>query len=334
MSSHRTLVIGCGSIGERHLRCFLQTGRTTPVACDSNSQRLAHMAAMYGTATESDWAAALQRGDFDAAVICTPAPLHIPMARAALEAGAHVLVEKPLSHSLAGVAELQHVREKSGRHIAVAYVFHQNPLLNAAREFVRRGEFGAIQQATVVAGQPFHLLRPAYAQTYYRDRATGGGAIQDALTHSANWIEGLLGPTESLVADCGHLVLPNVTVEDTVHIAARHAGALVSYSLNQFQAPNETTFQLHAAGGSVSVEFHRRRWGHFANGATDWTWQETPQLERDTLFVRQAHAFLDLIDGKPATTCSLEAGIQTLRFNLASIASAERGTRIHCADIQ
>jgi predicted dehydrogenase len=333
MPDHHILIIGCGSIGERHLRCFQTTQRTQVAGCDANVELSARIAKTYGVPIEGDWEQAVRSGRYTAVVICTPAPLHVRMARTALEAGLDVLVEKPLSHSLTGVADLIATRDRSGRRIVVAYVFHQNPVLNGAGDFVARGEFGPVRHATLVSGQSFHRLRPGYAQTYYRDRAMGGGAIQDALTHSANWMESVLGPTESVMCDCAHLVVPNVTVEDTVHVAARHANALASYSLNQFQAPNETAFQFDAEGGSVRVELNRRRWGHFAVGASDWTWHDGPPAERDTPFIAQANAFLNYLEGKPARTCSLEAGAHTLRFNLAALASAERGCRVRCADI-
>lgn len=334
MAAHSTLVIGCGSIGERHLRCFQATGRSTVTGCDSNTALLRQMAEKYGVDTRSDWESALAGGDFDCVVVCTPAPFHLPMAGRALTTGRHVLIEKPLSHSLAGIDGLLAARDRSGRRAAVAYVFHQFPFLAQAREFLRVGELGPILQVTLVSGQPFHRLRPAYAQTYYTKRETGGGAIQDALTHSANWIESIVGPTESVVCECAHLALPGVTVEDTALICARHSsGALTSYSLNQFQAPNETTIQFNTASGSVRLEFHEQRWGVFRVSDPTWRWHHVPVHDRDAHFVAQANAFLDEVEGRPATLCSVEAAIQTLRFNLAALASADRGQRVFCSSL-
>ena len=333
MSKHSVIIIGCGSIGERHLRCFLKTGRAEVTACDNNPALLQRMAENYQVPTRSDWHAALTSGDFEAAIICTPAPLHVPMGRRALEAGIHVLIEKPLSNSLEGVEELIQACERRRGQAAVAYVFHLFPMLAQARDFLEHGELGPILQTVVTSGQPFHRLRPGYAESYYRDRRSGGGAIQDALTHSANWIEILVGPTDSVLCECAHLALPNVDVEDTVHVSARHGNVLASYVLNQFQAPNETTIQINAAQGSVKIEFHRQRWGIFRENDTDWTWCETPVPDRDTHFIAQASAFLDRLEGKPSRLCSLEAAAQTLRFNLAALASAEKGTRVFCRDL-
>ena len=331
---HSILVIGAGSIGERHLRCFQATGRTRVTACDTDPALLQTIAKTYGTDVTTDWRQAVAGGKFGAAVICTPAPFHVPMATDLLQRGMDVLIEKPLSHSLDGVSELIAVRDTTRRRAVVAYVLHVYPLLAQAREFLQSGELGPVLHATCTSGQYFPGGRPAhavhYAKTYYRDRRTGGGAIQDALTHTANWMESVLGPTESVLCDCAHQALPEVTVEDTVNLSARHGNTLVNYTLNQFQAPNESTLQFNTAKGSVKIELHHRRWGWFRLGDKDWTWHEVPAGDRDTPFLNQANRFLDLIEGKPAAMCSLEAALQTLRFNLAAIASSESGTRVKC----
>jgi len=334
---HSILVIGCGSIGERHLRCFQLTKRANVAACDANPELLQRMAEVYHVATHRDGVAAMA-GAFDAVVICTPAHLHVALATQALHLGRHVLVEKPLSQSYQGVAELIAARDRSGRQASVAYVLHVYPLLCAARDFLRTGELGPVRHVTSTSGQYFPGGRPAhavhYSKTYYRDRRTGGGAIQDALTHTVNWVESVIGPTDSVLCDCGHQALPDVTVEDTVNVSTRHGDILANYTLNQFQAPNESTIQFNTAKGSVKIEFHRRRWGIFRLGDADWTWHEVPPAERDTPFIAQAHRFLDQIEGKPSTLCTLEAAAQTLRFNLAALASADAGgARVQCASI-
>ena len=331
--AHTILVIGCGSIGERHLRCFQQTGRATVTACDTNPTLLERMRATYGVPVVNDADRALGGSGFTAAVVCTPAPWHVPIGIKAMRSGAHVLIEKPLSHSLQDVDTLLLTRDETGRQAAVAYVYRVFPSLVQAREFLLSGRLGPVLQATATSGQAFHRLRPAYAQTYYRDRALGGGAIQDAITHLANWMESVVGPTDSLLCDCAHLAVPGVTVEDTAHVSARNGATLVNYTLNQFQAPNETTLQLNTALGSVKIEVHRQRWGHFLNPDADWTWHEAPVEGRDSHFIAQANAFLDQVEGRPSRLCSLEDAAATLRFNLAALASAEKGARVSCHDL-
>jgi len=314
------LVIGCGSIGERHVRTFLATGRADVIACDNRPAICEQIAERYKVETSTDWLDALQNPAITGIVIATPAPLHVDIATQCLDAGRHVLIEKPLSLDLAGTDVLS-ARDLSGRFVGVAYVLHFVSALQAARDFLHKGSFGPIRQVAVNTGHHFPHARPAYREINYRERAQGGGAIQDALTHMANAVEWIVGPTTRVYCDTAHQVLEGVTVEDTVTALARNDTALVSYSLNQFQAPSETRLDFHAETGSVRVEMNTERWGTLARGESDWTWHSSPFGERDQIYIGQAHAFLDGCEGKPNLLCTLEEGIRTLRFNVAALQS-------------
>src|ERR1700676_2246388 len=87
---HSILIVGCGSIGERHLRCFQKTGRAAVTGCDANPPILAAIAQTYGVPTVTDWKQAVAQSRFDAAVICTPAHLHVAIATELLDRGLHV----------------------------------------------------------------------------------------------------------------------------------------------------------------------------------------------------------------------------------------------------
>jgi predicted dehydrogenase len=321
----RVLVVGVGSIGERHLRCFAATGRARLSLCESNPELRRAVAERYAVAdTFADLDAALVAGP-EVVVICTPAHLHVPMARAAVRAGAQVLVEKPLSTALDGVSELLHEVERRRVVAAVAYVYRAHPALAAMSGAIRSGRFGEPVQVVAVSGQHFPLYRPAYRTIYYNDRATGGGAVQDALTHVLNAAEWLVGPVTRLTADIGHQVLEGVTVEDTVHVLTRHGTVMGSFSLNQHQAPNESTITVVGTRGTARFEFHNARWRWATEPGGEWTDEPAGPLERDTLFVRQANAFLDAVEGTAAPLCTLADARQTLAVNLAVLRSAEYG---------
>lgn len=324
------LIIGCGSIGERHLRTFLKTGRCRAVACDNRPAILEKMAATYGCPTTADWRQGLAGAD--AVVVATPAPVHVPIATEVLRAGRHCLIEKPLALNLDGMDGLCAARDASGKACRVAYVNHSRPEPRAIKAFLATGAFGRVRAATIITGQHFPTFRPAYREIYYNNHAQGGGAIQDAITHMINLGEWLLGPTESLLCDAGHQVLDGVDVEDTVAIVARNRdGAIVTYTLNQFQAPNEATLQFNAEKGSLVAEYHRSRWGRLALGEKEWTWESFPPLERDDPFIIQAGDFLDACAGRPTPMATLEEGIQAVKFNLAAFTSWRSGTRVRIA---
>jgi predicted dehydrogenase len=322
---HRVLIVGVGSIGERHLRCFQGTGRATVSPVEINEALRQQVGDRHGigiTYADIETALANRPG---AAVIATPAPLHVPLAIRLAEAGVHLLIEKPLSTRLDGIDRLKQIVARQGITAAVAYVHRCNPLLAAMRQAILSGRFGRPVELVAVCGQHFPTYRPAYRDVYYRDRATGGGAIQDALTHIVNAGEWLLGPIGRLVCDASHQALEGVEVEDTVHLLARHGGVLASYSLNQHQAPNEVTITVVCERGTARFESHEHRWRWLTEPGGTWTDEGIPPLERDALFVAQANAFLDALEGRAGPPCTLAEGLQTLRVNLAALASAEHG---------
>jgi predicted dehydrogenase len=330
-TKHDVLVIGTGSIGERHLRCLLATGRAAAAFVEPRAEVRERVARDYGVAGYDSLEAALGHR-FAAAVVCSPAPLHVPQARQLVEAGLHVLIEKPLSTSEAGLAELADLVARKRAVCGVAYVMRAYPELREMQARLRAGEWGRPLQLTVAGGQHFPTYRPAYRETYYTRHESGGGAIQDALTHLLNLGEWLAGPISRLVCDAEHLALEGVTVEDTAHVLARqrpHGGGpdvLASYTLNQHQAPNETVVQLACERGTVRCAVHAQRLEWMTSPQTDWQAREFGPRERDDAFTAQALMFLDAIEERQPISCTLAEGWQTLRVNLAALSSARDGT--------
>ena len=326
MPSHRTLIVGVGSIGERHLRCFGNTGRAEVSFCEINDELKQRIDAQYEVKRSyADLDAALKDGH-DLAVICAPAHLHVPMAIQILEAGLHVLIEKPLSTSMKNVDRLRQLATESGRVAAVAYVYRAHPAIRGMKVALDSGRFGAARQLVVTAGQNFAVARPAYREIYYKDRATGGGAIQDGLTHLVNAAEHLVGPVDRLAADAAHQVLDGVEVEDTVHLICRHGPVLGCFNLNQYQAPNEVTMKVVCDGGTAECRFTKHLWQSMTEPFGAWREEGAWQLERDDLYINQANLFLDAVEGKAEPLCTVEQGVQTLKVNLAALKAADTHT--------
>ncbi len=325
---HKILVVGVGSIGERHLRCFLATGRATIGFCELNESLRHAVAERYLNARpfSSLEAALLER--WDAAVIATPAHTHIAIARMLAERDVHLLIEKPLSISMEGVEDLRDLCDRRKRVVGVAYIHRANAVFAAMRKAIVSGRFGMPLQVIATCGQHFPTFRPAYKDIYYADRNKGGGAIQDALTHVINAAEWIVGPVDRLMGDAQHAALPGVDVEDAVHALTRHGKVMGCFSLNQFQQPNEFVLTVVCERGTIRFEpgLSRWRWMTEINGT--WQDEQFPLVERDAIFTNQANAFLDACGGKADVLCTLDEAIGTLRVNL-SLLEAVTSDRWH-----
>ena len=315
------LVIGVGSIGERHLRCFKSTDRCNLALCETLPERRDKVAREYGVAGYASIEESLDAQSFDAAIIAVPAPFHVPLAMQLTERGLHLLIEKPLGTTLEGVADLQQLVEEKETQVSVGYMMRTFPALTEMKDAIDSDRFGRPVEVVVTAGQNFPFYRPDYREIYYADSAMGGGAIQDLITHQLNYSEWLVGPITQLVADAGHCVLEGVEVEDTVHVITRHGAVMGSFSVNQHQPPNELLITVACEQGAARFDITGQCWFSATEPGDDWQLEAEHELDRDGYYIRQASRFLDQMSGEAEPTCSLADGIQTLKVNLGVLRS-------------
>lgn len=324
-NSNKILVIGVGSIGERHLRCFQTTGRCELAFCEPVASRREQVAERYDVQGYDSWETAVDQENFDAAVIACPAPWHIPIAQDLCDRGLDLLIEKPLSLSLQGIGRLENTVRSRGTRVAIGFTYRSIPAFQNMRAALHENRFGRLVQLQVTSGQHFPFYRPAYREIYYADPKLGGGLIQDMLPHHLNAVEWLAGPTSRVVCDAAHQVLKGVDVEDTVNVLARHENVMTSITLNQHQPVNEFVITAICEHGSARWELTQQRWLSAREPGGEWTQEEAFVHDRDDYYILQANAFLDFRDGSAEPLCDLQDGIQTLKTMLAVQQSLHRG---------
>ncbi len=324
---NNTIIVGAGGIGERHVRCFQKLGVGRVGIIEPNAERRELIAERYKCQGFSTWAQARGEGPWNAGVIAAPAQVHILIALELLGCGLNLLIEKPLAVVPERLDELRLAAAMAT--VRVAYVYRQmEPVIELKRRLVGGG-LGEPLSAQIVCGENFALARPDYAKTYYARNETGGGAIQDVLTHFINAMDWLVGPTELVHCLAGNRKLRDVAVEDTVCCSIRHqGGCLASYYLSQGQAPKETSFTVHCENGSVRADLSTMRVGDLRSGEESWMWTQFGPFQRDDFYVRQAEAFLGAIEGKADHSCTLDEAIHSLKVNVAALSSAKSGQSV------
>ena len=327
------LIVGGGSIGERHLRCFLKTGRAKVALCESREHRLAEMAGRYPlTGSFSDFDS-VDPSEFDAAVVCVPAHLHIPIARRLAEASGHLLIEKPLSTQVDGIEELTRVVKERNLTVGVAYRMRATPLWRAVKEALAGGQIGPVRNVVVVSGNDFREARPDYREIYFTRRETGGGVVQDAMTHLVNLVHWMIGPVARVTAVYDHLEIEGMEAEDTASLLLRFRStdAIATLHSNAWQAYSETAITFSGPMGSILGTLPQSRIGVFLRAEKKWTWTDIPREEPDAKgqvdgpFVDQANNFLDAIEGKGAVLCTLGEARHALDVCLAALESGRSG---------
>src|SRR5690625_754163 len=174
-------VIGVGSISGVHIQPYLENDDVELVAlCDINEERLAEAGERYGAANlYKDHEALLENEEIDAISICTWNNSHAAIAIDALEAGKHVLVEKPLSMTYEEALEVQKAVRKSGKILQVGFVRRHGENTKILKQFIDNGDLGEIYYAKASC-----LRRLGNPGGWFSDQSkSGGGPLIDLGVH-------------------------------------------------------------------------------------------------------------------------------------------------------
>ncbi|RAJ69134.1 putative dehydrogenase [Streptomyces sp. Amel2xB2] len=279
-------MVGYAFMGAAHSQGWRTVGRVfdlplTPAmtaVCGRDADAVRTAAGRLGwTAAETDWRALIARSDVQLVDICTPGESHAEIAVAALEAGKHVLCEKPLANSVAEAEAMagaaQRARER-GQLTMVGFNYRRTPALALARRMVGEGRLGELRHVRVSYLQDW-LVDPAFPLAWrLRREAAGSGALGDLGAHAVDIAQHLAGsPLAGVSAQTETFVterpLPGeepggargpVTVDDAAVFNGRLAsGALASFEVSRVAAGRKNALRVEVNGTLGSLEFDLER---------------------------------------------------------------------------
>lgn len=197
--SLRVGIIGAGGIGTLHAETASRIGVTIAGVCDTRRPRAERLAARFPGSVITTEAARLFADDsIDAVVIAVPNLLHAPLAIEALQAGKHVLLEKPMALSLeqcdAIIAAMNHAQ----RIVQIGFVSRCSPAMRAARRLVEDGVLGNIYHAKAAMYRRRGI--PGLGRWFTNKAESGGGALIDIGVHMIDAALYLTGATQPRLA--------------------------------------------------------------------------------------------------------------------------------------
>lgn len=313
------LICGLGSIGRRHLRHFrgLGVGRidafrtglaTLPDAGREKPDRVFH-----------DMEQALAQRP-DAVIIANPTSLHVAHARLAVEAGCHVLIEKPLSHSLDGIDELISISNRTGRVVSVAQNLRYHPVLKVLRQLIRdEGPLGEVQLlrahcgAFLPAWHPWEDYRKSYAA-----RADLGGGCRRTHIHEVDysvWVMGRVTDVRALES-LKHPIKTGVD-EVSAFLMRHESGALSTVTLSLAEMPPSRTIHAAFTRGSFSADLISGEWRLLNRDGRLKKRTPPAGFAIDETYREQAAAFLRAVRGEIPAPVPLEEAREILRVALS-----------------
>jgi predicted dehydrogenase len=331
----KILIAGLGSIGRRHLRNLLDLGEKDILLYRTRrstlpDDELSDFPVVTDLSAALDWRP-------DAAIIANPTALHLETAILAAQAGCHLLLEKPISHSVEGLPALRQAVQKGGGQVLVGFQFRFHPGLRQAAVWIAQGAIGRPLSFHAHWGEYLPDWHPweDYRRGYSARSDLGGGVIL-TLSHPLDYLRWLLGEVDCLWAFSGKSGELEIDVEDTAEIGLRFRnGAIGSVHLDYNQRPPAHTLEIIGTRGTLSWD--NRDGAAALYDAESQEWQRvSPEIllgmkrpfERNDLFLAEMRHFLVVARGEVLPDCSLEDGTAALHLALAAQESARLGEQV------
>jgi predicted dehydrogenase len=220
--------------------------------CSSDAEKRAQFPQCRGF---SDFAELIRSGAIDALVIATPHPLHAEAGIAALNAGLHVMVEKPIASTLQQARQLLAARN-SAQVMAVMFNMRTRPYLRRAREMLLAGEFGAVQRVTWTA-TAFYRPETYYAESKWRGtwKGEGGGVLLNQAPHHLDLMQWFLGMPVRVRGFCSFGRYHSIEVEDEATAYCEFDnGASATFTTSTGESPGSTRVEIAAAFGKLIID--------------------------------------------------------------------------------
>jgi predicted dehydrogenase len=214
----------------------------------------------YDTYEEMARTEAARPDGIEAVVIVTPNHLHFPVAKAFLDAGVHVICDKPLTTTLSDALALRDLVKATGRLFFVTYTYGTYPMVSQAREMVRSGQLGTVRVVQVEYAQGWlstAVETQGSPQARWRTDpalAGPGGCLGDIGTHAYHLLEYVTGlHTQSVAAELTRFV-PGRRLDDNVQVMLRFVGgAKGSLWASQVAAGEDNALRIRVYGDQASV---------------------------------------------------------------------------------
>jgi len=317
--------MGCGWIARRHAAAAQRLGAPVIFASRDLGRARAYARRYGGVAAFGSYAEALRDPRAAGVVVCTPHDRHLPDVRMALDAGRHVLVEKPIARTLDEADAMIGAARKAGLALMTAEQFHFMPAFRRVRALIDEGRLGRLREILLVA-------RGFSERSGWRaeEAAVGGGALIDGgihYVHNLRWWAGgvrrvfALRPPQSLRSTAG---------EDGVSLLAELQDGAVGMLSNSLGSPGLPKFQWSTVTGARATCFadNRGRWVAVRGGGRARLWL----FPRDTRgYEAMLRSFLEAMERGTAQEMDGAAGRADLAVVLAAYDSIAAGRPVELA---
>ncbi len=309
------LVVGCGSIGKRHINNLLKEKGVSKIFVYSRRADCLKDFSAPGGRVEliNDYS----RITADFAVICNETSSHIYTALKLAKKGMHLFIEKPLSHQLKGVKALKNIAAQKGLKVFVGYNLRFLKAIEYAKDILASGALGDLCSARIEVGQYLPDWRTGrdYRETYSASRKKGGGVALD-LSHELDYMCYLFGSPvkwKALKANSGALKIDSEDIFEGVYGFSN--GLICSVHMDYLQRAKKRMFSLIAGKGELTLDFIAKEIkADFIGGEKSRVSRSKKFFDIDKTYRDEIKDFINSIKENKPCSVGLEDGERVLKL--------------------
>ncbi len=296
----KIIVIGCGSIGQRHIKNLLHLKAGEILAFDIDRKRINELKAISRSIKASCDLNKLWKEKPGIAFITVPTALHVKYAVEAAKRGCHLFIEKPLSHNMKGLDRLIELVSRKKLVAFVGYNYRFDSCLVKIKRLLKDSIAGKLIAGKIHFGSYLPDRHPQrdYRSDYGGKDPLGGGVVLDVLSHHLDLLIFLLGKPTAIYAYGRKASNLDIDVEDTAEVIARFSGgAVVNLHANFIQRPYKHTLELIGDAGTIFYDFVKGVLRYYRTDKKKWV---TFRGERDhnNIYIKEIKYFLRCVRKK------------------------------------
>lgn len=315
----KILIVGCGSIGLRHLENFKKIDNCRVLALRTSCDDIAAFERKYGVKVFTDFKKALAEKP-EAVVISNPTSLHVKYAISAAEAGCHLLIEKPISDGMRDIDKLIKIIEKKKLVALIGCNLRFHEQLARIKKLLERSAIGKVYFARLSVGSylPKWRLGSDYAKSYSGSRKMGGGVVLD-LIHEIDYALWLFGEVSGLDASVGKLSDLEIDTEDYAEIFLKFkSGACVQIHMDYLNRFLSRECEIVGQSGNIKWNYTNNTLEISRIKDKSPETQVLKKYDRNEMYVAEAKHFLNCINGREKPLVTVYDGKRALEVALAA----------------
>ncbi|MFY9461777.1 MAG: Gfo/Idh/MocA family oxidoreductase [Candidatus Sungiibacteriota bacterium] len=329
MKGRKFLIVGTGSIGRRHFGNLQSLGYRDIAVLRSKRGMDAQQReffSRYRPQVFYNLKAALAEKP-DAVLVCNPTSLHVSTARSAIRAGSHVFIEKPISHTRAGIDSLLREARKRKRIIYVGYHFRHHPLLKITKRLLDDGKLGELLAARFVTGEYLPAWHPweNYRKGYAGLSDLGGGVVLTQ-SHDLDLVQWFFGKPRSITAAVRNSGILGIDTDDLAALTiTTERCPIVTSHLDYLTRPPVKNFVISGSKGNLHLDYYQNKLRFTRPDGKMRVVKAPAGFERNQMYIAELKDFIRCIRRGTSPASDGYSGRAVLEMALGGKEASRRG---------